>query len=223
MSKYFTKDFHDFFIELAANNHKDWMDENRKRYATSVKKPFENFVEALQDAVAEFDEEILIKPGKAIYRINRDIRFSADKTPYKTNRTALISKYGTKNKIYPGFYLFVSPEKTMVGGGSYFLEKDDLYKVRQEISYNMAEFNALVNDKQFKKHFTEIQGAKNKVIPKEFKEDAVKEPLLYNKGFYFMKDLPADLIMQDDAIQQIVNILKPAKPFNDFLRRAIID
>lgn len=221
MAKYFTADFIDFFKELAANNHKDWMDENRKRYATSVKKPFENFVEALQQEVSEFDEPILIKPGKAIFRINRDIRFSKDKTPYKTNRTAVISKNGTKDKVHPGFYFFVSPEKVMIGGGAYVLEKENLFKVRQEIAYNMEEFTAIINEKSFKKNFPEILGEKNKVIPKEFKEDAAKEPLLYNKGFYFMKEYPVDIIFEEDCIKKISTVMKTAKPFNDFIRRAL--
>lgn len=221
MAKYFTQDFIDFFKELAANNHKDWMDENRKRYMSAVKKPFENFVEALQNEVSEFDEPILVKPGKAIFRINRDIRFSKDKTPYKTNRTAIISKNGTKDKVHPGFYFFVSPEKVMIGGGAYVLEKDDLYKVRQEIAYNLDEFKSLVNDKAFKSNFPEILGEKNKIIPKEFKEDAEKEPLLYNKGFYFMKEFPVDIIFEDDFVVKITKVMKTAKPFNDFLRRAL--
>lgn len=221
MSTYLSKDFHGFFKELAANNHKDWMDANRKRYAESVKKPFENFVEAIQQRVSEFDEPITIKPGDAIFRINRDIRFSTDKTPYKTNRTAIISKNGRKDKIYPGFYVFVSPEKVMVGGGAYFLEKEDLFKVRQEISYNLEEFHKIINEKSFKQHFPEIFGEKNKVAPKEFKEDVAIQPLLLNKGFYFMKDLPADLILQENCVDELVAIMKTAKPFNDFLRRAL--
>lgn len=221
MSAYFTNDFHQFFKELAANNSKEWMDENRKRYAKVVKKPFEDFVQAIQEEVSRFDEEILVKPTDAIFRINRDIRFSADKTPYKTNRTAIISKYGRKDKIYPGFYLFVSPEKVMIGGGAYFLEKDDLFKVRQEIAYNLKEFDSLINDKAFHKNFPEILGEKNKVIPKEFKEDALQQPLLYNKGFYFMKDLPADIIFEENAVEQLTGIMQSAKPFNDFLRRAL--
>lgn len=197
------------------------MDLNRKRYATEIKKPFENFVEAIQQEVSSFDEEITAKPGDAIFRINRDIRFSKDKTPYKTNRTAIISKYGRKDKVYPGFYVFVSPEKVMVGGGAYFLDKENLYKVRQEISYNLEEFDQLINDRKFKKNFTEILGDKNKIAPKEFKDDIEVQPLLLNKGFYFMKDLPAKLIFEDDAVKQITNIMKTAKPFNDFLRRAL--
>ncbi len=221
MSTYLSKDFHAFFKELAANNHKDWMDANRKRYADVIKKPFENFVEAIQQRVSEFDEPIAAKPGDAIFRINRDIRFSPDKTPYKTNRTAIISRHGRKDKVYPGFYVFVSPEKVMVGGGAYFLEKDNLFKVRQEIAYNLKEFDQIINEKSFKKNFVEILGQKNKVAPKEFKEDVETQPLLMNKGFYFMKDLSPDLILQEDGVDQIVDIMKTAKPLNDFLRSAL--
>ncbi|MFT5621154.1 MAG: hypothetical protein ACI9QR_001488 [Flavobacteriaceae bacterium] len=221
MPTYFNKDYHSFFEELAANNNKDWMDVNRKRYAEIVKKPFENFVEAIQQEVSLFDEEINIKPGDAIFRINRDIRFSKDKTPYKTNRTAIISKFGRKDKVYPGFYVFASPEKVMVGGGTYFLEKQDLFKVRQEIAYNLDEFDQLINEKEFKKNFKGILGDKNKIAPKEFKEDIETQPLLLNKGFYFMKDLPANLIFEKDVIKQITTFMKTAKPFNDFLRRAL--
>jgi len=221
MPVYFTKDFHQFFIELAANNHKDWMDENRKRYTQVVKQPFEKFIQAIQEEVSQFDEEILVKPGDAIFRINRDIRFSTDKTPYKTNRTAIISKYGRKDKIYPGFYVFVSPEKVMIGGGAYFVEKDDLFKVRQEIAYNLNEFQNLISDKAFIKHFPEILGEKNKVLPKEFKDDAVEQPLLYNKGLYYMTELSADTIFNEDVVKQLTGIMQTAKPFNDFLRRAL--
>ena len=221
MPVYFTKDFHQFFKELAANNHKDWMDENRKRYTQVVKQPFEKFIQAIQEEVSQFDEEILVKPGDAIFRINRDIRFSTDKTPYKTNRTAIISKYGRKDKIYPGFYVFVSPEKVMIGGGAYFLEKDDLFKVRQEIAYNLNEFQNLISDKAFNKHFPEILGEKNKVLPKEFKDDAKEQPLLYNKGFYYMTELSANTIFKEDVVEELTGIMQTAKPFNDFLRRAL--
>ncbi|MEZ4978918.1 MAG: DUF2461 domain-containing protein [Chitinophagales bacterium] len=221
MPNYFTQDFHDFFIELAANNHKDWMDLNKKRYTKSVKEAFENFVEALILELSNFDTELSLKASDAIFRINRDIRFSADKTPYKTNRTALISKYGRKDKVYPGFYLFLSPEKCMVGGGVYFLEKENLYKVRQEISYNLEEFQALIDEKNFKANFPEILGEKGKVLPKEFQEDAKKQQLLFNKGFYYMKDLSPNIIFEEDAVQQLAAILKSAHNFNLFLRRAL--
>lgn len=221
MKTYFTPDFQIFLKELAANNHKDFMDANKKRYQESIKIPFENFITALIQEVADFDEALPIKAGDAIFRINRDIRFSNDKTPYKTDRTAIISKFGRKDKVYPGFYIFVSPEKVMVGGGAYFLEKEDLFKVRQEIAYSLEEFKSIVNETTFKTHFGGILGEKSKTLPKEFQEDTEKEALIFNKSFYFMKDLPANLIFEKDCVAQIAAILKTAVPFNNFLRRAL--
>lgn len=221
MSKYFTQDFLNFFKELATNNTKDWMDENRKRYASNVKEPFEKFIKELQTEISKFDEEIIIKPNDAIFRINRDIRFSNDKAPYKTDRSAIISKHGRKDKQYPGFYISISPENTFLGGGAYFLENDALQKVRQEISYNLNEFNQLVTDKKFVQNFGEIKGEKAKRLPKEFQEDEQVQPLIANKGFYYMTNINADSIFKNNFMEIIVEKYKTAKPFNDFLRRAI--
>lgn len=221
MSKYFNQDFHDFFKELAANNTKDWMDENRKRYTKNIKEPFENFIKDLQTEVSKFDEEILVKPNDSIFRINRDIRFSKDKAPYKLDRSAIISKHGRKDKQYPGFYISISPQDTYIGGGAYFLENEALQKVRQEISYNLKEFDQLVNNKKFKQNFGEIKGEKAKRLAPEFQEDEKVQALIANKGFYYMKDLDANIIFKDDFLETIVEKYKTAKPFNDFLRRAI--
>lgn len=221
MNKYFTPDFHSFFKELATNNTKEWMDENRKRYTKNIKEPFEVFVKDLQEAVSAFDEEILVKPNNAIFRINRDIRFSNDKAPYKLDRSAIISKHGRKDKQYPGFYISVSAENTYLGGGAYFLDNDALQKVRQEISYNLQEFSQLINNKAFRQNFGEIKGEKAKRLPKEFQEDENIQPLIANKGFYYMQELDANIIFKDNFIETVVDKLKTAKPFNDFLRRAI--
>ena len=103
--KYFTQDYLDFFKELAANNHKEWFDENRKRYEKSVKDPFKKFVEALIAETHKFDPSVNIEAKDAIFRINRDIRFSKDKTPYKLDRSAIISSGGRKDHSIPGFYI----------------------------------------------------------------------------------------------------------------------
>ncbi|MGB1248239.1 MAG: DUF2461 domain-containing protein [Chitinophagales bacterium] len=220
---FFTQDYHVFFQELTTNNSKDWFDENRKRYHKIVKIPFENFVNAIIARVSAFDEPIEIDHKRSVFRINRDIRFSKDKTPYKTNRTAVISKFGTKDKIYPGFYVFTGLDKMMIGGGAYFLEKEKLFQVRQEIAYNMDEFQSIIDDKAFKSTFKQVQGDKNKVLPKDFKEDAEKQPLLFNKGFYFMKEFKADSIFQEEEklLDTIEKTMKAGKPLNDFLRRAM--
>ena len=89
--KYFSSDYLEFFKELAPNNNKDWFDKNRKRYIDSVKEPFKKFVTDLIQEISKVDDEVQIEAKDAIFRINRDIRFSKDKTPYKLNNSAIIS------------------------------------------------------------------------------------------------------------------------------------
>ena len=98
---YFTQDFIDFFQELSANNHREWFHANKKRYEQQVKVPFQSFVQLMIDRVQEVDRNVVLTPKDAIFRINRDIRFSADKTPYKTNVSAIISSGGKKDKNDP--------------------------------------------------------------------------------------------------------------------------
>ena len=98
---YFSEDFLRFFKELAGNNNKEWFDLNRKRYFKEVKDPFHHFIEDLIAAVQKEDSNVNIAPKDAIFRINRDVRFSKDKTPYKLQVSAIISKGGKKDKVSP--------------------------------------------------------------------------------------------------------------------------
>ena len=107
---YFSIDFLDFFKELAGNNHKDWFDLNRKRYEANIKKTFEVFITDLITQINKHDEKIEITYKEAIFRINRDVRFSKNKEPYKLNRSAIISPKGKKDKAFPGLYLEMGPE-----------------------------------------------------------------------------------------------------------------
>lgn len=116
---YFTPDYLEFFKELAANNHKEWFDVNRKRYQSVVRDPFKNFISELISVLSKSDPDLSIEAKDAIFRINRDIRFSKDKTPYKLNNSALITPGGRKNKNHPGIYLEFGPEKMAFYGGIY--------------------------------------------------------------------------------------------------------
>ncbi|MDC9724002.1 MAG: DUF2461 domain-containing protein [Urechidicola sp.] len=178
---YFTKDYLQFFKDLAANNNKDWFDKNRKRYENIVREPFKIFITDLIDELSKEDAEIQITQKEAIFRINRDIRFSKDKTPYKLNNSAIISKGGRKDKSYPGIYVELGPEKLGVYGGVFGPDTQQVEKVRNYISKNTKEFNSLVSDKKFIKAFEEIKGKKAKRIPKQYKEIGEGQPLIYNK------------------------------------------
>ncbi len=214
---FFSKDFHTFFIELNKNNNKEWFDENRKRYEKEIKLPFKKFVEHLISKTHDIDPEVNIEAKDAIMRINRDIRFSKDKTPYKTHFPALISAGGKKNMSVPGQFFTLGLNGMEIYGGLYQPDKTQLYNLRQHISYNLKEFDRLISDKSFKKLFGGLQGEKNKIIPAEFKEDAQIQPLIYNKSFYYNCTFGPEIICSDDLDEIWLNCYKTGKSICDFL------
>lgn len=220
--KYFEPDFLNFFIELAANNHKDWFDINRKRYEKSVKKPFENFVNSLILELQKDDPSIQIKAKDAIFRINRDIRFAKDKSPYKMDRTAAISPKGRKDHSDPGFYVSLGPEKLMIGGGAYFLPPETLLKVRNYIMNNPKEFDGCLNDKNFKATYGELKGEENKRLPnKELMAAAQDQPLLMRKQFYYMAESDTDIILSENLMGHCLKQYESGKKMKAFLRNAM--
>ena len=218
---HFSPDFLAFFKELAANNSKDWFDENRKRYEKSVKKPFADFVQEMINRIAEVEPDMDIAPKDAIMRINRDIRFSKDKTPYKTTVSAIISSTGKKDKTVPGVYLELGPEAIRIYGGAHMLEKDQLHDVRSTIAGDPKAFHALLEDKNFAARFGTIHGEKQKRMPPELKEQAEKEPFLLNKQYYYYAVLDVSLITSDQLADTLIEYVDAARPMKDYLAKAL--
>jgi uncharacterized protein (TIGR02453 family) len=222
---FFTEDYLNFFIELAGNNHKPWFDENRKRYETSVKKPFYAFTQHLIDQLAKKDSAFAELQSKdCVFRINRDIRFSKDKTPYKLMCSAVVAPNGTKSKAVNGIYFELSPEHVRAYGGIYEIDKEDLEAVREGIASNMDEFRSIYSSKTFKKTFGEILGEKNKVLPAHLKEAAKEENLIFNKQWYFYAEFPAEQVLSEDLDQIMLSCYEAGKPleqfFNQFIQRS---
>ena len=216
-------DFLEFFKELAPNNNKDWFDENRKRYHESVKKPFEDFVTAMINEMRKTDESLNITYKDCIFRINRDIRFSKDKSPYKLNRSAAISAGGKKDHANPGLYFEITPEHVRVYTGVYGPNKEQLLAVREEIAENLKEFEAIINEEKFKKVFGEIHGEKNARLPKNLQVPAEKQPLIYNKQFYVFTSFPPEIIFEEGVVKKLVDTYKIAEPFAKFLSKPILN
>jgi uncharacterized protein (TIGR02453 family) len=218
---YFTEDFLNFFKELAANNHRDWFHENKKRYEKSVKEPFKDFVQDMINKAADEDDRFAGEAKDAIFRINRDIRFSKDKSPYKLQMGAVISPGGKKEGMgIPGMYLELGPEHFRFYSGLYMPEKDVLHQVRQYIMKHSSELDAILADKNFKKKFGELRGEKNKTLPKEFNEAAEKQPLLFNKQFYFFASLPPETILREDFAEVIMDHFQASERMRKFLTKA---
>lgn len=221
---FFAEDFLQFFIELAPNNHRGWFDMNRKRYEENIKKPFYAFTQHLIEKIAEMDSAFRDLEAKdCIFRINRDIRFSKDKSPYKLQCSAVIAPNGKKSQAVNGIYFELSPEHVRVYGGIYEIEKDDLQLIREGIAKNLDEFQKIYNSKVFKKYFGRILGKKNKVLPSHLKDAGLKEHLIFNKQWYFFKEFPAETILDPKLDQIVIDCFEAGRPieqfFNQFINR----
>lgn len=218
--QYFENDFLQFFKDLAANNNRDWFHENKKRYEKSVKVPFKSFVTDLIEAMTKVDSSIDMEAKNAIFRINRDIRFSKDKSPYKLHSSAAISPGGRKAMHIPGLYIQLDPEYFSIYSGIYQPGKEQLYSIRQKIAEEPKRFQKLIDDSKFTGTFGSIKGEKNKIIPKEFKSLAEEQPLLFNKQFYYCVELPPDSILKENLIESTMEYYSHVQDLNQFFTEA---
>jgi uncharacterized protein (TIGR02453 family) len=221
MAAYFDKSYIQFFKSLEKNNNKDWFDQNRAVYENQIKKPFEIFTKDLAEAISAFDPEVSTDYKNAIFRINRDIRFAKDKSPYKLNRSCAISKYGKKDHATPGYYVEISAHKIGLAGGAWAPTTAHIASIRQEIAYNMKAFDTLVKDKKFINAFGDIKGERLVKAPKGFEEEALTQPLILNKEWYYWVELSPELIISDALLPEIIKRFKTILPLNQFLRTAM--
>jgi len=219
--KYFTSAFFKFFDELEKNNNKEWFEKNRPRYENDVKAPFKKLVTDLNEKLLKDFPDLNREIHKNIFRINRDIRFSKDKSPYKNNVAAVFSRKGTQDIDYPGFYIHIGSKDLMVGGGKYEVSKEQLQKIRQEIYYNNNSFKKILNDKSFKEKFKTLDGDKNKVLPPEYKEFAKEQPFIANKQFWYHAKLTRSDTTGDKLDILLLSYFKAGMKMNKFLLEAI--
>jgi len=210
-----------FMSQLAKNNNKPWFDEHKGEYL-SVKEDFELLVTDVLTGLAEIEPAFRETKAKdCIMRIYRDIRFSKDKTPYKVNLGAGFGMGGGKN-MTGGYYLHIEPGgKSFAGGGMWQPEGPVLKAIRQEIDYNFDEFSKIVNDKQFKTVFKNIDGDKLIKVPQGYTEDNPAIEYLKLKSFTVGGNIPDEDLTKKTLTKKIVNIYKTMKPFVDFLNRAV--
>ncbi len=221
---FFQQEFLDFFIELAPNNNKEWFDINRKRYEDFVKEPFKQFVTHIISRLAENDPSFNDLEAKdCIFRINRDVRFSKDKIPYKMMVSAVVAPNGKKSKAVNGVYFELGPEYLRIYGGVYEIDKEDLLIVREAIAKDIPKFQKAYLNPEFRKVFGEIKGDKNKIIPKNLKESATIEPLIFNKQWYFYTEFESEKILESTLDEIILNCYKAGRPveeyFNELIKR----
>ncbi len=209
-----------FLNDLQKNNNRDWFKANEIRYQLA-KNEFEDFIEEVIPGLKKIDNDIdAINAKECIFRIYKDVRFSKDKNPYKTNFGAYISKGGRKSK-FAGYYIHLEPGKSFIGGGIYMPEAAELKAIRDEIFNNTGAFKKILNNQSFKKYFKEIYGEKLITAPKGFPKDFADIDLLKNKHYAVTHSVKDSFWNSDSLITEILKIFKAQLPFNRFLNNAV--
>ncbi len=214
-----TKSTLDFLQDLKGNNSREWFAANRKHYE-KAKAEYEIFVQALINRISEFDPVFKGLDVKACtYRINRDIRFSNDKTLYKTHMGAFIVR-GGKNFAdrYAGYYIHVEPgDQSMIAGGAYIPPRPWLSAIREKIDLQGEELVRIIKNREFVKHFGEIEGEKLKTAPFGYPKDHRFIDLLKMKSYLVSRMLSDEEITGQGCFELIADACRTMKPFNDFL------
>lgn len=220
---WFTEDLFSFFTELEQNNEKAWFDQNRKRYEKSVKEPLRDFAAEMIPRMQALDPRISMLPKDAVFRINRDIRFSKDKTPYKTNAAIVITPGGRGDHSSIGLYFSLDAHSMGIASGLYMPTTSQIHSVRSAIAADLDGFRKLIKAPAFVARFGEVQGERNKVLPVEFRDAAIAQPLLYNKQFFYWAQHDPALSLSDDLPNFVMEHVLAAQPLNRFLEQSLTE
>lgn len=213
-----------FIKDLKKNNNKPWFDANRKRYE-EAKADFANFIQQVIDGHGKKDKTIAgIKAKDCLFRINRDVRFSKDKSPYKTNFGASINKGGKKAFSTAGYYFHLEPGQCFVGGGIYQPEPDALKKVRQEIDYNFKDFKKIIGSKKFKSLYGDLDKSAEFIlsrVPKGYEPDNPAAEYLKLKSYIAFFQIKDDELISKNLVKKTTEAFAVLQPLLDFINESL--
>ena len=214
-----------FLKNLKKNNDKQWFDGHKNEFE-AAKQDFEEFIGEIIRLHSKKDPSIgSLKPKDCVFRIYRDIRFSKDKSPYKTNFGASINRGGKKSP-FAGYYFHCEPGDSFTGGGIWMPMAPELKKIRQEIDYAFPEFQKIISSARFKKVYTALyegEDAKLSKLPAGFEKDGPAVEYLKLKSILAMKSLPDKVLVSKDLVQQTKESFEALQPLLEFINRALED
>ena len=199
-----------FLKELEKNNNREWFTAHKDSFLnhqTNVKA----FCTAILSNLNTHDQIEKLK----MFRIYRDVRFSKDKTPYKSHFACSFSRMGASRR--GGYYLRIKPGDTFLATGFWGPEKEDLFRVRKELALDATEFRAVFNDKAFKSVWGELQGDTLKTAPKGFDKEHPDIDLIRHKQFIFVKNFKDKEVLSKDFLKEIDTSFKAIRPFFDLM------
>ncbi|MDR2083671.1 MAG: DUF2461 domain-containing protein [Bacteroidales bacterium] len=221
-----TQDTLSFLNDLKHNNNREWFHANKKRYETA-KQNVLDIISFLISEISKFDDDIWpFDPKKGLFRIARDIRFSNDKTPYKTNFGSCICPKGKNIWNQSTYYLHIEPGKSFFSAGVYMPDKDYLNDIRKTIYYDFDLFEEIIGNKEFVKKFGGLQDDNDKMtrVPYGFDKDSPAANYLKYRNYFVAINL-SDKIITDEKLfsKEVLSAAKVMKPFNDFFNHIVKD
>lgn len=216
-------DYFRFFKELSANNNREWFEDNKPRFRESVQAPLVAFVEAMAPRLKKVSKYFVADPrlnGGSIFRIYKDVRFSRDKTPYKTHGGVQFRHARGKDAHAPGFYVHMGPGEVFFGGGIWMPPSDVLLKIRSAIRDDGAAWKKASTGAAFKKRFGEVRGDQLTRPPRGFDGEGANIEDIRRKSFFAMEQGTEKLAKSAEFPDAVADAMKEATPLMKFLCKA---
>lgn len=219
-----TKESIAFLADLKENNNRDWFLENKSRYEI-YKQNYYNFAQELLNKMIVLDDSLKnLEVKNVVFRINRDIRFSKNKTPYKTHMAVWFSA-GAKKDNLAGYYLHIENGKSFVAGGLYWPEAEPLGKIRKEIAFFQSDLEKIIDDSEFKSLYKELERNETnslKTSPKNYDKDHPAIEFLRLKSFVASTLVSDKEVLSKDFAEKTAQQMIILKPLVDFLNRGLL-
>ena len=199
-----------FLKKLAKNNNREWFTENKNEFI-SYQADIKVFFDAVMENLNAHDYIEKLK----MFRIYRDVRFSKDKTPYKTHFAGSFSRMGVERR--GGYYLRIKPDESFIATGFWGPDKEDLFRIRKELELDATELKEILNNKDFKSTWGKLQGEAVKTAPKGFDKEHLDINLIRHKQYIFKKNFTNEEVLSKNFLMQVSNSFKEIRPFFDLM------
>lgn len=211
-----------FLSQLREHNDREWFHENKGWY-DSVRNDFEHLIGELLSQLQLFDDEMKhVSPKECIFRIYRDVRFSLDKSPYKTHFGAYMAAGGGRKSVRGGYYLHLEPDASFASVGVWCPEPDLLKRLRQSVYDNVDELDEICHEPDFARYYTRFyEEGMLKKVPREFPKDAPHADWLKLKHYLMEYRLPDVMLDSDRFVDEVTQVFKAGQPLNRFLNYTV--
>ena len=212
----------DFLRRLKRNNRRPWFQKNKPIYDEKVRQPMVELVQALNHELLGIAPEMVTEPRRAIYRIYRDVRFSPDKSPYKTHIAALFTPRNLPKHAGGGFYIHLSPDELLVAGGVYMPGPKELWEIRNHIAQNAATLRRIVAERRFKEYFGSLEGDQLTRVPKGFPCTHPAADLLRHKQFLVSVTHSPEKGLDPGLLGFLIRYFRAMTPLIRFLNKPLM-